>query len=195
MRARNIIIVALMATALTAAAPALARKGGKSGKGPGMKAEAGLKMKAAARRELMEYLYPVELVRAYADEIKLTPTQIEKLRTVVNDVQAELEKLKWDVARETQELMKLVAKGATKEQVYDQLDQVFKYENKIKKKQLGLMIVIRDILTAKQREQLDQVKADHFAAQGRPGHGGRGGPGGPGGGPPPHGPGGPSAPF
>jgi Spy/CpxP family protein refolding chaperone len=155
------------------------------------KAGSALKLKGAARRELMDHLYPVELVRAYAEEIELTPKQIEKLRKVVSDVQTELEQLKWDVTRETQKLMRLIAKGGSKDQVYAQLDQVFKYENKIKKKQLGLMIVIRDILTKKQREQLDKVKAEHFAARGRPGHGG---------GPPPHagpphGPGGPSAPF
>jgi len=194
MRARNIIIVALAATALIVATPALAQKRGKGGKGPGMRPDTSLKLKGAAKRELMEHLYPVELVRAYADEIELSQKQIEKLRKVVNDVQAELEKLKWDVARETQKLMKLVARGASKEEIYGQLDQVFRYENKIKKKQLGLMIVIRDILTKKQREQLDKVKAEHFAARGRPGAGGRGGPGG---GPPPHGhgPGGPAAPF
>ena len=58
----------------------------------------------------------------------------------------------------TRALVKLVEKGATKDDIYTQMDQVFKYENKIKKKHLGLMIVIRDILTKKQKKYLDDIK-------------------------------------
>lgn len=112
----------------------------------------------SVKRDIVESLYPVELIRHFASEIRLTEAQIEQIRKVSMDVGNEVEQLKWDVEREASELVDLVQAGGTKEQVYAQMDEVFKYENKIKKKQLGLLIVIRDLLTQEQREHLDDVK-------------------------------------
>ena len=144
-------------------------------------------LRQGTRIELYRYLYPVRLVRRHASDLKLTDKQIDKLQKVVSRAQGEIERLKWDVERASQKLVDTVRKGGTKEQVYKQLDQVFKHENKIKKKHLGLMIAVRDILTVQQREYLDTIKRDHMKRfgedSGRPG-----GPGGPGG---PHAPDGP----
>ncbi len=182
---RSFIIFALLG-ALVVATPALAQKRGRGrGDGPGMgrghgKGHHGKGMRGSVRRELMEYLYPIGLIRHYSTDIKLTDEQVGKLRKVVTDVNGEIERLKWDVEKEAQKLTDLVKNGASKEQVYRQMDVVFKYENKIKKKHLGLMIVARDILTKKQRAHLDKVKEEYKGSRGWR-H--RGGPPGP----PPHG--------
>jgi Spy/CpxP family protein refolding chaperone len=115
-------------------------------------------LRQGTRLELFRYLYPVQLIRKHSADLQLTDKQIEKLQNVVGDIRNEIERLKWDVERESQKLIGLVKKNATKEQVYKQMDRVFKFENKIKKKHLGLMIVVKDILTPKQREQLDAIK-------------------------------------
>jgi len=185
MTARKILTVAIMALVLAAAGSALAKKKGKGGQGGGGD---------AVRHELMMHLYPVELVRHFASELDLTDDQVKQLRKLVKDVQIEIEDLKWGLSKETRALLDLVADGATKERVYAQLDKIFVYENKIKKKQLGLLICIRDVLTKKQRKILDKVKQEHM--KNRP----KGPPPGPPG-PPPHqgggwgGPQPPSAPF
>ena len=140
----------------------------------------------------MNYLYPVHLVRRYAADLKLSDSQVNKLKKIVNDVQREVENMKWDVEKEAKKLIVLLKKDASKEEVYTQMDAVLALENKIKKKHIGLLIVVRDILNKKQRSFLDKVKAD-FERENRgrnrgdfPGrYGPPGGPRGPGG--PPYG--------
>jgi Spy/CpxP family protein refolding chaperone len=169
------IVIAIALGALFAAAPAMgqgkgrARGGpdypqpgfvgpGMGGPGAGPRHDRG--GEDGLRRQLMESLYPVELIRENAGEIKLTDEQIEKLRKLVSDVRNEIEQIEWDLEREGRKLVEIVKKGATKEEVYAQLDVIFGYENKVKKKHLGLMIVVRDVLNAKQRGQLDEIKAE-----------------------------------
>lgn len=144
--------------------------------GPGMEGD-----RDGMHLVVMKYLYPLEMVRRHAEEIDLTDEQIEKLREVVTSVNAEVEQLKWDLAASSRKLAKLIEEGATKEQVYEQMDVIFKYENKLKKKHLGLMIVVRDVLTKKQRGKLDDIKEEARKAQGQArgpaqGQGRRGGP-------------------
>jgi Spy/CpxP family protein refolding chaperone len=116
------------------------------------------------------------MVREHAEELQLTDGQVDRLRKATSDVRNEVDQLEWDVSRESRKLAKLLREGATKEQVYAQMDVVFTYENKIKKKMLGMLIVVRDVLTKQQREQLDALKADW--RENHPGRGmgmGRGG--------------------
>ncbi|MBW2276700.1 MAG: hypothetical protein JRF63_04355 [Deltaproteobacteria bacterium] len=184
MRARTILTVTTVVLVLAVSGSALAKKKGKGGQASGGD---------VVRFELMQHLYPVELVRHFASDLNLTEEQVNTLRKLVKDVQIEIEDLKWGLSKETRALLDLVADGATKEEVYVQLDKIFVYENKIKKKQLGLLICIRDVLTKKQKKILDKVKEEHMKQGPRPGppHGPPG--------PPPHqgwgGPQPPQAPF
>jgi Spy/CpxP family protein refolding chaperone len=142
--------------------------------GTGMRGD-GMGLRQATRLELFRYLYPVRLIRRHSTDLKLTDKQIKKLQKVVSEVQGEIEQLKWDVEREAQKMVEVVRNGGTKEQVYKQLDRVFKYENKIKKKHLGLLIVVKDLLTPKQRDYLDKIKKTKLE-QYKPDFGGPGGP-------------------
>ncbi|MCK9462787.1 MAG: hypothetical protein M0R80_24460 [Proteobacteria bacterium] len=204
------IVIVIAVGAMLAATPALAQGKGKGqgapGKakqglagpkvggphmgGPGMGPHRGRGGGEGMRGELMESLHPVELIRRNATEIKLTDGQIEKLRKIVSDVRNEIEQLEWDLERENGKLVALVRKNGTKEEIYAQLDVMFGYENKIKKKHLGLLVVVRDVLNAKQRGQLDKIKDELKQDRARwrdarPDHG----PGGPGMMPPPPPPG------
>jgi hypothetical protein len=126
----------------------------------------GRDMRHSVKREIMKHLYPVEMVRHHATEIGLTAKQIDRIHKVVSSVGAEIDRMKWDVEPQTRKLTELVKNGASKEQIYKQLDVILKYENKIKKKSLGLLIVIRDVLTPAQREQLDGIKTAKKADRG-----------------------------
>jgi Spy/CpxP family protein refolding chaperone len=203
MFSRRFVITIAVGAALAVAMPAMGQGKGKGHGGPA-KAQPGVRGPGMGgpgmgpddgggedrmRRELMESLYSVELIRAYMTEIKLTDEQVEKLRKIVSDVRNEVEQLEWDLQREGGKLVELVRKGATKEEIYAQMDVIFGHENKIKKKHLGLLIVVRDVLSAKQRGQLDKIKADLEKERekwgpGHPGHGPGHGPGMPPGPPP-----------
>jgi hypothetical protein len=153
MMARRIVTVTAVALVLAVSGSALAKKKGKGGPPQGGD---------AVRYELMQHLYPIELVRHFASELDLSEAQVAQLRKLVKDVQIEIEDLKWGLSKETRKLLDMVADNATKEQVYAQVDKIFVYENKIKKKQLGLLICIRDVLNKKQRKLLDKVKEEHM---------------------------------
>lgn len=174
MKANRISIIIILLGGLVLATPALAQKkgrggrGGKLGKGPG----AGMGMRGSVKHDLMRYLYPIGLIRHYSSDLELTEEQTAKLRKVVTDVNHEVENLKWDVEKEAQKLTDLVKNEASKDEIYAQMDVIFKYENKIKKKHVGLMVVARDILTKKQRKMLDKVKEEHME-RGDWGHGRR----------------------
>ncbi len=189
MRINRAMIVSLLALSVVAAWPAAAQRAGRGQRRAATAEDKAQKRTPGLKNDLMEHLYPIEMVRAHADELELSGEQIRKLRKVVTDVRIELENLKWDVARESQRLARLVAEGGSKESVYAQMDRIFRYENKMKKKQLGLLIVIRDVLTTQQRELLDEIKERRRAAgvmpPPPPGAGGPPGMGGPPGGPPP----------
>jgi Spy/CpxP family protein refolding chaperone len=179
------------------AAPALGQGWGARGDHGG-RGDRGDRGEDGMRRQILESLYPVELIRERAADIKLTDEQIEKLRKLVADVRNEIDQLEWDLQREGGKLAELVKKGATKEEIYAQMDVIFGFENKMKKKHLGLLIVVRDVLTAKQRAQLDKIKADLAAERekwrdARPDRGPGPGPGMPPG-PPPGPPGPPPGP-
>jgi Spy/CpxP family protein refolding chaperone len=181
MKKQQIIFIAMLVGALAASVPAAARRGGGQGKGKmGMKQKGHGMGHGKMRHELMEYLYPVELIRHFATELKLTDDQIKKIRKVSIDVSAEVENLKWDIEHEAKVLLDIVKDGGSKEKVYAQMDNVFKYENKIKKKHVGLMIVLRDILTKNQRNYLDGVKTEWMSRNNRGGPGNQPPP------PPPH---------
>jgi Spy/CpxP family protein refolding chaperone len=155
---KKIVIYSIVAFAMVLAPEAFAQGPGRGpGQGPGMGMDHG-----GMRHALKKHVYPIEMVRRHAEELNLTDAQIEKLRKVVTDVNAEMEQLKWDLSAQTRALVKLVEGGATKDDIYAQMDRVFKYENKIKKKHLGLMIVIRDVLTKKQKKYLDDIKEERF---------------------------------
>jgi hypothetical protein len=132
-------------------------QGGQKGR-EGRQEEMGLR--GPAGQDLMEYLYPVDLIRRYSTDIKLTDNQIKQIHKIMTGVGDEVEQLKWDLEKEAQKLVDLVKAGESKSKIYVQMDKIFAVENKIKKKHLGLMIDVRDILTKAQRDFLDKVKSE-----------------------------------
>jgi hypothetical protein len=196
MRPNRIALIVALCSCLAAGAPAAAQAKGKqttpppapkAGQqqppqqqppgppmgGPGMPGpDHGGGPNAEVQRVIMEQYYLPEMVRDMAEELKLTDDQVDKLRKATSDARTEVDQLEWDVSRENRKLAKMLREGAAKEAVYAQMDTVFSYENKIKKKMLGLLIVVRDVLTKAQRDQLDKMKADWD--KNRPGPGGMG---------------------
>ncbi len=183
MRTNRVALVGVLGACLAAAAPSAAQGKGKQQQGPQDEPTRPPPMpggggpNAEVQRVIMEQYYLPEMVRDFSEELKLTDDQVDRLRKATSDARTETDQLEWDVSRENRKLAKLLRDGATKEQVYAQMDVVFSFENKIKKKMLGLLIVVRDVLTKQQRDQLDKLKADWDRGRGGPGMGGHGGPG------------------
>jgi Spy/CpxP family protein refolding chaperone len=67
--------------------------------------------------------------------------------------------LQWDLARESEKLKLLIENEKPSEtDVLAQLDKILAIENKIKKRQLILLVRIKNQLTHEQQEKLQQLK-------------------------------------
>ena len=130
-------------------------------------------LRQATRLALFQHLYPIRLIRQNAQEIGLTDRQTKRIQQVVSAARSDIEKRKWDYARETKKLTELVEQNASKNKVLKQMDVLFEYERQIKKQHLGLLIDVKYILTPKQRKQLDAIRDSILEP---PVRGGRGGP-------------------
>ena len=118
MHSRHFVIIVAVGALLAVAMPAMGQGKGKAHGGPGMDGpgmggpgmgpDQGGGGEDRLRHELMESLYPIELIRAYMTEIKLTDDQVDKLRKLVSDVRNEVEQLEWDLQRQGQALVELV---------------------------------------------------------------------------------------
>jgi hypothetical protein len=176
MRPNRIALVGAFCACTAAAGPLAAQDKGEPAPpmmpGPDMDGRGHGGPDAEVHRVIMEQYYLPEMVRQFSEELDLTDAQVEKLRKATSDARNETDQLEWDVSRENRKLAKLLREGATKEQVYAQMDAVFSFENKIKKKMVGLLIVVRDVLTKPQRERLDKMKADWEKDRHGPGMGG-----------------------
>ena len=125
MRNQVILFAMVLTGALAVAAPLMAqangpgdpsenqqssrRQGWRKGRsGPGM----GLRQ--ATRLALFQHLYPIRLIRQNAQEIGLTDRQTKRIQQVVSAARSDIEKRKWDYARETKKLTELVEQNASK---------------------------------------------------------------------------------
>ena len=135
--------------------------------------------KDAGHRMVMRHLYPVELVRRKGAEIGLSDAQRQKLKKLVLSRKSEIQSLEWDVSERAQSMERLLESGAARQKVMDTLDGLLKVERKIKRKHMALLLSVRDLLTADQRNKLDALKKErrkHRKARrqgARPGPGGR----------------------
>jgi len=105
--------------------------------------------------------FPPELVMQNQQVINLTDAQRNSLSKEMQDAQGEFVGLQWDLSKETEKLKLLVAKEKPLEQeVVDQLDKILGIENRIKKRQIVLLIRIKNLLSHEQQEKLQKLKGN-----------------------------------
>jgi Spy/CpxP family protein refolding chaperone len=105
--------------------------------------------------------FPPELVMHNQDAINLTETQRNSISKEMQEAQGEFMTLQWDLSKETEKLKLLVEKEKPVEQeVVEQLDKILAVENKIKKKQITLLVRIKNLLSHEQQEKLQKLKGN-----------------------------------
>ncbi len=103
--------------------------------------------------------FPPELVMQNQDAIGLTEAQRNSINKELQSAQSEFMNLQWDLSKESEKLKSLIEKEKPSEKdVLEQLDKILAIENKIKKRQLTLLIRIKNQLTHEQQEKLQQLK-------------------------------------
>ncbi len=114
---------------------------------------------AAAPDALGELLFPPELVMARQTAIGLTDTQKTYLRGELSKAQARFTELQWQLQDAMEGLIGLLKQSKVEEaQVTAQLDKVLASEREIKRAQIGLLVRIKNALTAEQQARLQKLR-------------------------------------
>lgn len=91
--------------------------------------------------------------------INLTETQRNTISKEMQNAQTEFMVLQWDLQKEMEKFKSLVEKETlTETQVLEQIERMLAIENKVKKRQITLMVRIKNLLTHEQQEKLRKLK-------------------------------------
>jgi len=100
-----------------------------------------------------------ELIMQNQQAIGLTEDQKTYIMSQIQEAQETFTKLNWSLQKEMETLVKLTSQNtADEKKVIEQLDKVLQVEEQVKKKQVTLMIRIKNKLTAEQQVKLKQIK-------------------------------------
>lgn len=122
----------------------------KGGRGPGALTQAD---------PLSKDLFPPELVMANQQAIGLTDNQRSAIQSAMRDAQSRFVDLQFAVSGEMEKLGQLLAQPRVDEAAaLAQVDRVLAAEREIKRAQLGLMIRIKNQLSAEQQAELRALR-------------------------------------
>ena len=108
---------------------------------------------------MAEQMFPPELVMHNQRALGLTEDQQKAIREAVKSAQAKFTDLQWQQAEAAESLQALVKQERVEEgPTLAQLDKLLGFENQIKRAQLGLMLRIKNTLTAEQQQKLRELK-------------------------------------
>lgn len=108
-----------------------------------------------------ENLIPPELIMAHQNDIGLSDTQRSSIESEIFGGQAKFFKLQPQLQNAMQGMAKLLQQSHVDEtRVMAQLEKVLAVEREIKRTQLGLMIRIKNILTAEQQAHVRRLRAE-----------------------------------
>ena len=117
-------------------------------------------------------LFAPELVLKYAGEIGLKPAQRQTIMDAIKKIQIELVPIQLDLAEPSQDLLSLIEQPQVDEaQALAKVDKVLSAEREVKKRQLSLLIRIKNALTKEQQDKLKALRRrDAAEASGSPDH-------------------------
>lgn len=112
---------------------------------------------------LNRFFCPPELVLQHAQELGLQPAQRTTIVTAVKEAQGDLFDLQLLMSDRGQELTKLLngTERVDEAAVLAQVDKILAVERDMKRRQLQLLIRVRNALTREQQEQVAQLRQMH----------------------------------
>ena len=104
-------------------------------------------------------LFPPDLVMGHAQEIGLSDAQRDAIRNEVRRVQSRFVDLQFDLQGEGEKMGRLLQEKPVDEaKVLAQVDRILALEKEIKKAQVGLLVRIKNQLTAAQQGRLAELR-------------------------------------
>lgn len=104
-------------------------------------------------------LFPPELIMQNQQAIKLSESQRKAIVEEIQKAQSEFMSMQWDLQKEMESLKSLINRAMVDENsVVVQLEKLLEAENKIKRRQITLLVRIKNALTAEQQSKLQGLK-------------------------------------
>ena len=145
MRTKRSIAVALLGLLLFSWSPVLAQQA------PG----------APNPDPIGQNLYPPDLVFLHAEAIGLSDSQKTAIQSAVLSAQSHFVVFQPRLEHATQTMVRLLSQSHVNDaEVLAQLDKILSVEREVKRTQIGLMIRIKDVLTAEQQAKLRQLRGE-----------------------------------
>jgi Spy/CpxP family protein refolding chaperone len=106
-------------------------------------------------------LFPPELVMQHQRRIELSREQRAAITAAIHELQANVVEYQWQMEDETQRLADLLNESRIDSATaLAQIDRVLEIERMIKRAHLGMLVRIKNTLTSRQLEILQQLRAD-----------------------------------
>lgn len=110
---------------------------------------------------LAQHLFPPELIMRHQQDIGLSAEQRATITRAIQDFQTRTVEFQWRMEAETQKLGEMLSKPASDQTaVLQQLDQVLNIEREVKRAHIGLLVLIKNALTAEQQAKLQAVRQE-----------------------------------
>jgi Spy/CpxP family protein refolding chaperone len=103
--------------------------------------------------------FPPELVMQHQGEIGLQDSQRAALTSAVQAAQGKFMDVQWKLSAEGEKMSKLLQPTQVDEtQVLEEVDRILALEREMKRTQIGLMVRIKNTLTAAQQAKLMEIR-------------------------------------
>jgi Spy/CpxP family protein refolding chaperone len=120
-------------------------------------------MRGPMRDPMMEYLVHPELIRRFADELKLTDEQRAAIKQEMEKSREGFEDKEKKVRAEVEALGAILKADKVDEAAAAaQLDKVLEAEEVVKKARLMLMVRVKNLLTPEQNAKLAELRKEHM---------------------------------
>lgn len=106
-------------------------------------------------------LFPPNVILEHQTELGLSKAQFTAIRKAVVEVQAGVAEHEWDMREAYQALMLELDKAPIDEdRVIEHAEVALQAENQVKKKQMAMLVRLKNLLTAEQVRYLESVQQD-----------------------------------
>ena len=106
------------------------------------------------------HLFPPDLVMRHQQAVALTAAQRDQVSQAIQELQADVQQLQWDMSAAAEELTALVSETEVdRSAVLSQVDRVLDIERQIKRAHISMLVEVKNALTAEQHRLLQELRS------------------------------------
>lgn len=106
------------------------------------------------------HLFPPDLVMRHQQAVALTAAQRDQVSRAIEELQADVQQLQWDMSAAAEELTALVSRTEVdRSAVLSQVDEVLDIERQIKRAHITMLVEVKNALTAEQQRLLQELRS------------------------------------